>query len=147
MRREKDFHAQFGVAQEGLHKISLVVSTSQGIVRVVLILIRIRIFRFGIAIWSVWSDVFGWGRGLNLLQLPDIYTKLCKNSQAIRDSFIGVCVAYDVPHVLHRDVLRSIWPRTATFEVNKGLIETIYRGHIPIMPSFRAGRAAWNGGY
>ena len=141
VRREKDFYARFWVVQEGLHKISLVIGTSRCIVRVVLLLIRIRIFRSGIGIWSgirggvrggICSRVFGWGS--SLLQQTNIYTKLRKNSQAIRHSFHRVYVAYNVPHVLH--TLRSRWPRTASLEVNAGLIETIYRSRISI-PSIR----------
>lgn len=143
--REKHFHAQFWVVQEGLHKISLVVGISQCIVPVVRVLIRIRIFRFGIGIWNgirsglrsgICSRVFGWGRSLRLLQQTNVYTKLCKNGQAIRDSFHRIDVAYNVPHVLH--TLRSRWPRTATFEFNSSLIETIHRSHIST-PSIRIG--------
>ena len=83
VRREKDFHAQLWVAQEGLHRISLIVGTSRCIIPFVRVLIRIKIFRSGTDLWNgicsgICSRVFGWGG--SLLQQTDIYTKLCKNS-------------------------------------------------------------------
>jgi len=64
--REKDFHAQFWVAQKGLHTNCIVVGTGQCIVPIFRISVRVVRFGFRLGIWS--RRVFGCQWGDNLLQ-------------------------------------------------------------------------------